>query len=249
MPGPWSPMELSIPDGVSAIRGVGRPDRGSRIMVLVTTAPSSDTGEEPLQLLAVGGAAGRGQHRVGQPHPGERRAHVHHQWPPARGAPIASSGTRVTPSAIASQRTRSPRKTGPSTQERTIRVAPSDAGDRQHAGHADPDAAGHGLLDGDLRDGPVPPGHLGDRPEHRHRPARVDDRGLGAVDDLSRGRRRPSPGVRPTRRRSSRAPRPRCAGPRPPRRAGPRRPPRAPSRRGSPGRAGDSASQNSGADP
>ena len=36
-----------------------------------------------------------------------------------------SAGTRQTPSAKASQRTRSPRKTGPSTHERTIRVTPS----------------------------------------------------------------------------------------------------------------------------
>ena len=41
MPGPWSPIELSIPAGVSAIRGVPRPDRGSAITDLVTNAPSS----------------------------------------------------------------------------------------------------------------------------------------------------------------------------------------------------------------
>ena len=36
---------MSIPDGVSAIRGVARPERGSRITVLVTKAPSSATGK------------------------------------------------------------------------------------------------------------------------------------------------------------------------------------------------------------
>ena len=39
IPGPWSPMEFSIPLGVSAMRGVGRPDRGCSITLLVTTAP------------------------------------------------------------------------------------------------------------------------------------------------------------------------------------------------------------------
>jgi hypothetical protein len=39
MPGPWSPIELSIPLGVSAMRGVGRPDRGRSCTDLVTTAP------------------------------------------------------------------------------------------------------------------------------------------------------------------------------------------------------------------
>ena len=43
MPGPCKPMELSMPLGVSAIRGVARPERGSIMMLLVTTAPSVDT--------------------------------------------------------------------------------------------------------------------------------------------------------------------------------------------------------------
>ena len=36
-------MELSIPAGVSAIRGVARPDRGAVAMLLVTTAPMAVT--------------------------------------------------------------------------------------------------------------------------------------------------------------------------------------------------------------
>ena len=40
MPGPCRPMELSIPDGVSAIRGVGRPCRGLLITDFVTIAPT-----------------------------------------------------------------------------------------------------------------------------------------------------------------------------------------------------------------
>jgi hypothetical protein len=39
MPGPCRPIELSIPLGVSAIRGVGRPARGSSMTDFVTTAP------------------------------------------------------------------------------------------------------------------------------------------------------------------------------------------------------------------
>ena len=39
MPGPCKPIELSMPLGVSAMRGVGRPARGLIIIDLVTTAP------------------------------------------------------------------------------------------------------------------------------------------------------------------------------------------------------------------
>ncbi len=43
MPGPCRPIEFSMPLGVSAIRGVGRPDRGPSITDLVTMAPILDT--------------------------------------------------------------------------------------------------------------------------------------------------------------------------------------------------------------
>ena len=43
-PGFCRPIELSMPLGVSAIRGVGRPARGRSVTDLVTTAPSVDTG-------------------------------------------------------------------------------------------------------------------------------------------------------------------------------------------------------------
>ena len=45
MPGPWRPIELSIPEAVSAMRGVPRPARGAAMTVLVTKAPSSETGK------------------------------------------------------------------------------------------------------------------------------------------------------------------------------------------------------------
>jgi hypothetical protein len=60
MPGPCRPIELSIPLGVSAIRGVGRPARGASITDLVTTAPILETSKnwassrpEPAQPDAV----------------------------------------------------------------------------------------------------------------------------------------------------------------------------------------------------
>ena len=39
-PGFWSPIALSIPPGVSAIRGIGLPERGSGVMPLEMNAPS-----------------------------------------------------------------------------------------------------------------------------------------------------------------------------------------------------------------
>ena len=60
MPGPCNPIELSIPLGVSAIRGVARPERGLTEIDLVTTAPSSSKSKncessfpDPAQPLAV----------------------------------------------------------------------------------------------------------------------------------------------------------------------------------------------------
>ena len=66
MPGPCSPIELSMPLGVSAMRGVGRPERGAIMMLLVTTAPISVTSKNwsssrpaAAQPLAVSTGAGR----------------------------------------------------------------------------------------------------------------------------------------------------------------------------------------------
>ncbi|CAB4943066.1 unannotated protein [freshwater metagenome] len=60
MPGPCNPMELSIPEGVSAILGVGLPDRALTMIDLVTIAPISFNGKncdnslpEPAHPLAV----------------------------------------------------------------------------------------------------------------------------------------------------------------------------------------------------
>ncbi|CAB4804924.1 unannotated protein [freshwater metagenome] len=45
MPGPCRPIEFNIPEGVSAMRGVGRPWRGLFITDFVTTAPISRSGK------------------------------------------------------------------------------------------------------------------------------------------------------------------------------------------------------------
>lgn len=65
IPGPCKPMELSIPLGVSAIRGVGRPGRTFDITDLVTIPPISRSGKncansrpELAQPLAVNVGAG-----------------------------------------------------------------------------------------------------------------------------------------------------------------------------------------------
>ena len=41
MPGPWSPIELSMPASVSAIRTGWLPSRGSGVIVFVTNASSA----------------------------------------------------------------------------------------------------------------------------------------------------------------------------------------------------------------
>ena len=43
IPGPCRPIELSMPLGVSAMRGVGRPERGRVMIDFVTMPPSSAT--------------------------------------------------------------------------------------------------------------------------------------------------------------------------------------------------------------
>ena len=80
-----------------------------------------------------------------------------------------SAGTVPT----SSQRTRSPRNTGPSTHERTIPGDAVVADDRQDAGHADADAAGH---DSSTAHWVGIPRRRATRhrPEHAHRAARVD---------------------------------------------------------------------------
>ncbi len=79
MPGPWRPIELSIPEAVSAIRGVARPERGSRITVLVTKAPSSETGKNRSSSLPFAAQPEAVITGFGQGDPREGGAHVDHQ--------------------------------------------------------------------------------------------------------------------------------------------------------------------------
>ena len=152
MPGPCRPIELSMPLGVSAILGVGRPARGASITDFVTTAPILETSRncassrpEPAHPDAVrigfGSSAlpSRARRSVAMGQPLRARPPVRPaarpcargaapESPAARrdlgsqpGAPSASNGIVPT----SSQRTCSPRNTGPSTHDRTIRVIPS----------------------------------------------------------------------------------------------------------------------------
>ena len=193
MPGPCSPIELSIPLGVSAIRGVARPDAGASMIDLVTTPPRRVTSKNWSQLLARGGAAAGGEDRVGELHAGQPGAHVDRPGrrrvglrgrrarssvaAPAGGAPTASAGHRadVVPAHPVAEEHR-PLDAGAHHARQAV-----VADDRQHAGHAHPDAAGHRLLDRDLATGmPRSAAELGDGPQHPHRAAGVDDVGAGA---------------------------------------------------------------------
>ena len=149
IPGPCRPIELSIPLGVSAIRGVGRPARGASITDLVTTAPILATSKNwassrpaPAHPDAVriglgsstwpslvrrstpmplppGAALGPACGRLGRARLRAAPAACGRGFQP--GAPSASNG--IVP--MSSQRTVSPRNTGPATQDRTMRVTPS----------------------------------------------------------------------------------------------------------------------------
>ena len=118
MPGPCRPIELSMPLGVSAIRGVGRPERGLRMMDLVTTAPSVGEVEELGELLAGGRAAGRGEDRVRERTPA-RVMDMSTSAAATRGSAWTQSsiGHRTRScrdGADVVEATRSPAKTGPS---------------------------------------------------------------------------------------------------------------------------------------
>ena len=76
MPGPCSPMELSIPLGVSAMRGVGRPERGCSMIALGDDGADRGDVEELVELAAGGRAARRRQDRVGQLDAAEDGGHV-----------------------------------------------------------------------------------------------------------------------------------------------------------------------------
>ncbi len=158
MPGPCRPIELSIPLGVSAIRGVARPDRGAQLIDLVTTAAERGrgrrTGPAPGRTAAQPEAVSTGFGTAAPPASSVRRSVIGRPTAGAAASPAHRVGADGVRRAACRRRRSAPgrrAKTGPSTQERTKRVTAVVADHRQHAGHADPDAAGHRLLDGDLR--------------------------------------------------------------------------------------------------
>ncbi len=125
MPGPCRPIELSIPEGVSAIRGVARPARGSASTDFVTKAPSREMSKRrcssaPLAAQPEAVMTGLGSRTV--PRTVVRSAISAR---PTAGLPQRRLGRARTRRRRASHRTRSPRNTGPSTHERTMRVFPS----------------------------------------------------------------------------------------------------------------------------
>ena len=186
-PGPCRPIELSIPDGVSAMRGVGRPERALSMIDLVTTAPiavrsrngaSSRPAAAHPEAVSTGSGIWNVPRRVDMSTRAGRRATeavAAISAPLPRVRPSVSAGTVPT----SAQRTSLPLNTGP------VGAGADHPGDavgsahRQHAGHAHADPAGHRLLDGALA---VRPGLGGDRchgGQHRHRSAGVDDVGPG----------------------------------------------------------------------
>ena len=106
-PMPCSPIALSIPDGVSTIRGGGCPSRSARNRPLTATPPSVDEIDHVAVLDAVAEAAAGGDQRVG-----ERGAS---RWKPTDPCQCAS----------ASQTIRRESNTGPSRQDRTKCGAPA----------------------------------------------------------------------------------------------------------------------------
>src|SRR5690242_11622759 len=170
MPGPCRPIELSMPLGVSAIRGAGRPARGASITDLVTMAPILATSKNwassrpapahpdavrmglgsstwpsrvrrstamPLLLLAIRASqpAGLRRRADGRPHRAGPRV------PARRAERVERDRAYIVPAH------------GVTAEHRAGHAGPDHPGhpviahDRQHAGHADADAARHGLFD------------------------------------------------------------------------------------------------------
>ena len=84
MPGPCRPTEYSIPLGVSAIRGVGLPARGSSVTDLVITAPILATSKNWASSRPAPGAPRRGQDRLRQLDVTEPGPQVSWHWPGSR---------------------------------------------------------------------------------------------------------------------------------------------------------------------
>src|SRR5215470_8216047 len=196
MPGPCSPIALSMPLGVSAIRGVGRPARGASITDLVTIAPILETSKNCASS------------RPAPAHPDAVRIGFGSSAWPSRPRRSVATGTCLLglgvprrapgpglpagcPERVERDRSHIVPAHLLAPEYRAVDAGPDHPGDligsgnRQHAGHADPDPARHEFLHGDLHRNVVPPGQRRHLAEHGHRAAGVDDVGPGLVDDLA----------------------------------------------------------------
>ena len=132
-PGPCRPIEFSIPDGVSAIRGVGRPERALSMIDLVTTAPiavrsRNGASSRPAAAHPEAVSTGSGIWNVPRRVDMSTRAAPGTEVVAAISAPLPRV-PRACPRGLCRRRTsgrRCPGTPGPSVQERTIRVTPSD---------------------------------------------------------------------------------------------------------------------------
>ena len=157
---------------------------GAAITDLVTNAPSSQTSKNRCSsrpFAAQPDAVISGFGRVDVPPSVAPYMSTAISGHLTRGGADRVGGHPAEPSANASQRTRSPRKTGPSTHERTIRVAPSGpvTGITQVMQTPMPQAIDSSTAT--WATAPSAVGDVGDRLEHAHRAAAVDDGRAGCA--------------------------------------------------------------------
>src|SRR5215831_16328081 len=189
IPGPCSPIELSIPLGVSAIRGVGRPDRGASMTDLVTTAPILATSKNCASSRPAPAHPDAVRIGFGSSTWASQLFRSTAMAPPSRRRP----GPRPPGRRLAARCAERVERDGPdvvpahqvAAEHRAVDAGPGHPGypvlahHGQHAGHAYPGPAGHGLLHQGLHRDVVAAGQRGHRAEHAHRPAGVDDVGPG----------------------------------------------------------------------
>ena len=85
MPGFCEPVDQMMPDGDSAIRGVGSPLRGRNVMLRVTMAPILRVSTSPASSLPVPAHPAATMTGVGSTHPSRSTATV--RFTPATSAP------------------------------------------------------------------------------------------------------------------------------------------------------------------
>ena len=189
MPGPCRPTELSRP-AVGLGQARGRPARPGLDHDRLGH-DRADLGHVDVlgQLTAGAGAPGGGQDRVGQLDVAEPGPQInrHALWRVRRPARLPAGRTERV------ERDRAhvlpADQVGP--EHRPVCAGADDAGDavrarhRQHAAHAHPRAAGHGLLHQGLHGQVVAAGQAHHLTQYRQRGRRVDEVGAGLVDDLA----------------------------------------------------------------